>query len=158
ADWPNVIETVRKLQPDAIIKQGPSVNPVREDVRWVGNEQACALIANWCVYPPPGQASGDGRIWFPTECDTMMNGHWFWDENPPRDVPTVLNYYYTSVGRGSILMLNVAPDKRGLFSDACIARLHEFRAALDSIFKTDLAAKKTATASNVCGGDARFAA
>src|SRR5262249_8364884 len=124
----------------------------------VGNEQACALLANWCVYPAPDQPGGDERIWFPAECDTMMNGHWFWDENPPRDLPTILNYYYTSVGRGSILMLNVAPAKRGLLSDASIARLPEFRAALDSIFKTDLAAKKPATSSDVRGGDSRFGA
>ena len=79
----------------------------------------------------------------------MMNGHWFWDENPPRDLPTLLNFYYTSVGRGSILMLNVAPDKRGRFSDECLARLHEFHEALTKIFSTDFAAGKTATASNV---------
>jgi alpha-L-fucosidase len=141
ADWPNVIEVVRKLQPEAIIKQGPRVEPITEDVRWVGNEQACALNANWCVYPAPDQPAPDGkRTWFPAECDTIMNGHWFWDENPPKELPTLLNYYYTSVGRGSILMLNVAPDKRGKFSDASVARLREFRAALDQIFSTDLAA------------------
>jgi alpha-L-fucosidase len=145
ADWPNVIKVVRSLQPDAIIKQGPIVKPIEEDVRWVGNEQACALNANWCVYPPPDQPEegGQARIWFPVECDTIMNGHWFWDENPPKDLPTLLNYYYTSVGRGSILMLNVAPDKRGQFSDAAVARLKEFRSALDQIFGTDLAAGKT---------------
>src|SRR4051794_11335157 len=49
ADWPNVIKVVRSLQPDAIIKQGPIVKPIEEDVRWVGNEQACALNANWRV-------------------------------------------------------------------------------------------------------------
>jgi alpha-L-fucosidase len=134
------------------------VKPIAEDLRWVGNEQAKALLTNWCVYPPPGeepgQATGGRAIWFPAECDTMMNGHWFWDENPPKDLPTLLNFYYTSVGRGSILMLNVAPDKRGKFSDECVQRLHEFHDALQKIFGTDLAAGKKVTASNVRGNDA----
>src|SRR4051812_42949637 len=106
ADWPNVIKVVRTLQPDAVIKQGPRVERIQEDLRWVGNEQACAPIANWSVYPPPPVEAEESapRIWFPVECDTMMNGHWFWDENPPRDLPTLLNFYYTSVGRNSILM------------------------------------------------------
>jgi alpha-L-fucosidase len=159
ADWPNIIKVVRTLQPDAVIKQGPRVDPIQEDLRWVGNEQACAPITNWSVYPAPNEGDENARrIWFPVECDTMMNGHWFWDENPPRDLPTLLNFYYTSVGRNSILMLNVAPDKRGLFSDECLARLREFHDALKKIFGTDLAAGKKATASNVRGNDSKFAA
>ncbi len=71
ADWPNIIGLVRKLQPNAVIKQGPRVEPITEDVRWVGNEQACALLENWSVYPPPA-TEASSRMWFPVECDTMM--------------------------------------------------------------------------------------
>src|SRR6185295_18155951 len=53
ADWPNIIQVVRTLQPNAIIKQGPRLEPILEDVRWVGNELACARLANWSVYPAP---------------------------------------------------------------------------------------------------------
>jgi alpha-L-fucosidase len=147
-----------------VIKQGPRVSPISEDLRWVGNEQACALIENWCVYPAPGATSGPdaaparGSIWFPVECDTMMTGHWVWDENPPRDLPTLLNFYYTSVGRGSILMLNVAPDRRGLFPDDALARMKEFKSAIDQIFSNDLAAGRKIAASNVRGNDPKFAA
>jgi alpha-L-fucosidase len=157
ADWPNIIGLVRQLQPNAVIKQGPRLDPVTEDVRWVGNEQACALLANWSVYPPPG-TDASSRIWFPVECDTMMIGHWFWDGTPPKDLATLLNYYYTSVGRNSILLLNVAPDKRGRFSDESVQRLHEFHDALQEIFGTDFAAGKGAVASNVRGNDAAFSA
>jgi len=159
AEWPGIISLVRKLQPDAVIKQGPRLEPVLEDVRWVGNEQACAPLANWSVYPAPA-STGNSKSsqWFPVECDTMMIGHWFWDGTPPKDLPTLLNYYYTSVGRNSILLLNVAPDKRGLFSDESVTRLHEFHDALQKIFGTDFAAGKTAVASNVRGGDDTFGA
>src|SRR5438034_1222059 len=96
-DWPNIIDLVRKLQPNAIIKQGPRVDPVTEDVRWVGNELACAKLANWSVYPPPEENAAK-RIWFPVECDTMLNGNWFWNGEPPHSLATLLNFYYTSVG------------------------------------------------------------
>jgi len=157
ADWPNIINFVRKLQPNAVIKQGPRVEPITEDVRWVGNEQACAPLDNWSVYPAPS-TDANSRIWFPVECDTMMIGHWFWDGTPPKDLATLLNFYYTSVGRNSILLLNVAPDKRGQFSDESVQRLHEFHDALEKIFGTDFAAGKRAVASNVRGNDATFAA
>src|SRR5205814_7683946 len=98
------------------------------------------------------------KIWFPVECDTMMIGNWFWNGFPPKDLAALLNFYYTSVGRNSILLLNVAPDKRGLFSDESVKRLHEFHDALEKIFGTDLASRKTATASNVRGNDPSFGA
>jgi alpha-L-fucosidase len=159
ADWPNIIGVVRKLQPSAVIKQGPRLDPILEDVRWVGNEQACAMLANWSVYPAPGSVGGSQPAqWFPVECDTMMIGHWFWDGTPPKDLATLLNFYYTSVGRNSILLLNVAPDKRGQFSEESVKRLHEFHDALQKIFGTDFAAKKSAVASNVRGKDGAFGA
>ena len=155
-DWPNVIKVVRTLQPDAIIKQGPRVEPITEDVRWVGNELASAKIENWSIYPPP-ETNATERIWFPVECDTMMIGHWFWDGTPPVSLSALMNYYYTSVGRNSILLLNVAPNKEGLFSKESVQRLHEFREALDKIFGADLASGK-APASNIRGKDPAFGA
>ncbi|HEX4264491.1 MAG TPA: alpha-L-fucosidase [Verrucomicrobiae bacterium] len=159
ADWPGVIGVVRKLQPNTVIKQGPRLENILEDVRWVGNETACAPLACWSVYPAPAQGSPDNSQsakWFPTECDAMMVGHRFWDGTPPKDLATLLDYYYTSVGRNSILMLGVAPDKRGLFSDGSVKRLHEFHDALEKIFGTDFAAGKSGVASNVRGGDDAF--
>jgi alpha-L-fucosidase len=166
ADWGNIIDIVRKLQPGATIKQGPVVMPVREDVRWVGNELACAPLENWSVYPPPDTNESNPnldmpmvkRIWFPLECDTMMNGHWFWDTNAPRSLQTLLNFYYYSVGRNSMLILNVAPDPDGKFSDECVQGLHEFHEALQKIFGTDFARGQKATASNVRGHDQQFGA
>jgi alpha-L-fucosidase len=86
----------------------------------------------------------------------MMIGHWFWDGTPPKDLSQLLTFYYTSVGRHSLLMLNVAPDRRGQFSEESVARLREFHAALQSIFGPDIAAGKKSSASNVRGHDSAF--
>src|SRR5262249_29173805 len=98
ADWPNIISLVRKLQPNAVIKQGPRLNPILEDVRWVGNELGCAPLANWSVYPAPkispsSTFNSPPAQWFPDECDTMMIGHWFWNGLPPKDLASLLNFY-----------------------------------------------------------------
>lgn len=156
ADWPNIINVARTLQPDAIIKQGPRLEPIREDVRWVGNELACAPLANWAVYPPPDVSTEANRIWFPLECDTPMIGHWFWADTLPLELPALLNYYYTSIGRGSILLLNIAPNREGLFSPESVSRMQEFHAAIRQIFGTDLAVGSRATASNVRGNNPAF--
>ena len=55
-------------------------------------------------------------------------------------------------------MLNVAPDRRGLMPDDALARMKEFKSAIDQTSSEDLAAGKKITASNVRGNDPRFAA
>jgi alpha-L-fucosidase len=150
-DWPSIVSLVRKLQPHAIIKQGPRVKPVREDVRWVGNELALTPLTHWAVYPSPDEPTDGRRVWFPKECDPKTMSMWFWVDEPPTPLAEMLDNYYTSVGRGSILLFNVPPNPDGLFSDAWVARLHEFHAALQSIFSKDYAVGKMATADNVRG-------
>ncbi|MEE9367332.1 MAG: alpha-L-fucosidase [Pontiella sp.] len=157
-DWDSIIQLVRKLQPHAIIKQGPRIQPVTEDVRWVGNELALAPLANWNVYPPPGETSKYPRVWFPVECDPKTMRSWFWVDDEPTPLAEMLDNYYTSVGRGSILLFNVPPNTDGLFSDAWVARLLAFRTALDSIFAKDLTIGATASASQVRGNSAEFGA
>jgi alpha-L-fucosidase len=155
ADWASIVAVPRTLQPHAILKQGPPAMPVREDIRWVGNELAHAPLTVWSAYPGPNMP---GAIWFPVESDISMIGNWFW--NPANTVPMaladLLDIYYFTVGRNSLFLLNVAPDRRGLFSDASVARLNEFHTALQSIFGTDLAAGKSVTASTFRNNDPAY--
>jgi alpha-L-fucosidase len=57
--------------------------------------------------------------------------------------------YFKSVGRNSLLLLNVPPNQDGRLSDGDVRRLAEFHARLAAIFATDLAAGRPATASSV---------
>ncbi len=159
AEWPDVIRIVRTLQPGAVIKQGPLVSPIREDIGWIGNSDALlARLTQWSVYPPPNVKSKTERIWFPRECDLPMVGNWFWNDKPPMSLDELLTLCYRSVGRNSLLLLNVAPDRHGRFSDQSVARLREFHTALDKIFGSDFALKKSAQATNVRGNNPKFAA
>ncbi len=165
-DWPRIRATVRKLQPDAVMfsDAGP-------DIRWIGNENGIAGEPCWspirsAAVPYPG-AEGEGIIralqhgdpagdvWRPGEADVSIRPGWFWHKNEDvkvRSVENLLDLYFKSVGRNSLLLLNVPPNDQGLLSDIDIERLASFRRKLDAIFGENLVAGKQATASNSRGG------
>ena len=162
-DWPRFHETVLKYQPLAIMfsDTGPGC-------RWVGNESGVAGRTNWSTLnikgftpgagAPPRESlnSGDvhGACWHPAETDVSIRPGWFWRESENDKVKSLnqlLSIYYTSVGRNSLLLLNVPPDNRGLIHEADAARLMEFRKALDEIFKDNLADGAKVKATDVRG-------
>ncbi len=159
-DWPLFNGTVRRLQPDAVI-----FSDIGPDCRWVGNERGSAGRTCWSrldtegFTPGAGAPSQDtlnrgnalGKYWIPAETDVSIRPGWFWRESENDKVKSVndlLRIYYESVGRNSLLLLNVPPDTTGRVNAADSTRLMEFRAALDRIFKDNLAegAKAKATA------------
>ena len=161
-DWEGYIELVRQLQPRALIfGQGP-------DVRWVGNESGLARESEWSVLPLKlGDRTerdlghrkylvGAERLtWYPAECDVSIRPGWFYHANQDRQVKSLdqlLEIYYRSVGRNSVLLLNVPPDRRGRLHENDAARLCEFRAVLDETFKTNLAAGAKVTAEQTRAG------
>ena len=168
-DWPLFNSTVLKMQPDAIIfsDYGPGC-------RWVGNEAGSAGRTCWSTMnvnddftgPPVSRRELNEGIkgantWAAAETDVSIRPGWFWRESENSRVKSLqhlLKIYYESVGRNSLLLLNVPPDTRGLIHEVDSARLMEFRAALDEIFGVDLAAGAEIEAENVRGGARRFSA
>ncbi|MGE5611426.1 MAG: alpha-L-fucosidase [Bacillota bacterium] len=174
-DFAGFFGIVRKLQPRAVMfsDAGP-------DVRWIGNEQGIAGDPCWATVDPavwvqPGKAAdgfrepirslqhGDrgGTIWRAGESDVSIRPGWFWHQSENekvRSLENLVDLYFKSVGRNSLLLLNVPPNKEGLLSEPDVKRLAEFRAKLDEIFKTDLAAGKKAIASNTREKNEAFAA
>ena len=97
-----------------------------------------------------------GTYWIPAETDVSIRPGWFWRESENDKVKSVnelLQIYYESVGRNSLLLLNVPPDTTGRINAADSARLMEFRAALDDIFKNNLTESAKAEATSVRGGN-----
>jgi alpha-L-fucosidase len=150
-DWPAYYETIRKLQPHALIAIcGP-------DIRWVGNEDGYARETEWSVQKAPLGARNvvDGWSWYPAECDVSIRPGWFWhrsEDDMVKPLDHLLDIYYKSVGRNSVLLLNVPPNDRGLLSEQDVARLGEWRASLDRTFKTDLARGAAARADRSAKG------
>lgn len=162
-DWPRIHQTVRRLQPNALIfsDAGP-------DIRWIGNEKGTAGDPNWCAVDPatvpqPGVSGpavsaslqhGDphGTVWRPGEADVSIRPGWFWHPEQDEKVRTadnLMELYFSSVGRNANLLLNVPPTTEGLFHETDVARLAEFGRRHVALFARDLAAGARAAA----GGD-----
>ena len=165
-DWPTTWTLVRTLQPDACLfsDAGP-------DVRWVGNERGVAGDPLWSTLNKndfaPGRADesrlnrGDrpGSDWVPAECDVSIRPGWFYhasEDARVKSAATLVDLYYSSVGRGASFLLNLAPDRRGRIADADVNSLREFRRLLDTTFAKDYAHGARAGSDNTRGKERRF--
>ncbi len=168
-DWPATLEMVRSMEPEVIFfsDAGP-------DIRWCGNERGYAGETNWntistdTLYPGKGGITGllnkgseDGDKWIPAEVDVSIRPGWFYhaDEDGKVKTPEALfEIYLSSVGRGSNLLLNVPPDRRGLLHEHDVEALTGWKELLDEAFSHDLAFQKKASADNVRGNHRKYAA
>lgn len=168
-DWVLFNGTVDKMQPGTVIfsDYGPGC-------RWVGNEKGHAGRTCWSTMNVDADFNGPvvsrkelnegivgGNTWAPAETDVSIRRGWFWKESENGTVKSLqhlLKIYYESVGRNSLLLLNVPPDTNGLIHPVDSTRLMELRAALDEIFSVDLAKDARVEAENVRGGSRKYRA
>lgn len=158
-DWDSWYALVRALAPDASIAvSGP-------DVRWVGNEGGLAREDEWSVVPVTEKDNGrtdyalaydapdegsraalvaarpvaDYLQWWPAECDVSIRDGWFYHaDQQPKSVDELTDIYFRSVGRNSVLLLNIPPDTQGLLPAADVVRLREFRERVEAELPEDL--------------------
>lgn len=162
-DWARFKATIERLQPDAVMAI------MGDDVRWVGNENGTGRLTEWSVTPKMpgilpgaeefndslglGDTSSDlgsreliarspGARWWPSEVDVSIRPGWFYHASEqPKSLRKLAEIYLNSVGRNSVLLLNVPPDRNGLINSADSARLMELKRWIDTSFKTDLVKK-----------------
>jgi len=87
-----------------------------------------------------------GLIWYPSEVDVSIRPGWFYHESEDslvKSPETLLDIYFSSVGRNSVLLLNIPPDKRGLIHENDVKSLEVMRRILDETFSTNLAKQAT---------------
>ena len=168
-DWPTTNALIHELQPDACVFSdgGP-------DVRWCGNESGYVGETNWGKIVRANFAPGvaDGRIlnggdengtdWVPAEVDVSIRPGWFWHASENSKVKTpeqLLDIYYTSVGRGANLILNIPPNDKGLFSDEDVRSLEGFAELLRKEFDHCVNDQiRTVEATEVRGGSRAYSA
>ena len=164
-DYAAWYELIHKLQPGAVI----SVKGA--DVRWVGNEGGVGRTTEWSVVPlsqPPEKFTwpdmqngdlgsreklkpGAHLWWYPAEVNTSILNGWFWSaEKRAKSPAELVDYYYRSVGRNGVMLLNLAPDTGGLIPDNELSSLHKMSLVIKDTFAQDLAAgaKFSADSSN----------
>jgi alpha-L-fucosidase len=82
-------------------------------------------------------------IWFPAEVDVSIRPGWFYHEKEDSLVKSpeqLIDIYFSSVGRNSMLLLNFSPDKRGLIPEKDIKHVRAMKAFIDSTFSKNIAA------------------
>jgi len=153
-DWKGFIEIVQKFQPNCIVHGGGL-----PDIRWVGNEEGHAAETHWSALRPNDQfdkskshpqqlntGHENGTIWLPSETDVSLRPGWYYhafEDHKVKTLPKLIDIYYESVGRNSLLLLNLSPDKRGLVHPVDSARLLEWKRQLDLDFRENLISKKS---------------
>jgi len=168
-DWANTHTIVRRLAPRAMIFSdgGP-------DIRWCGNERGYAGETNWClmfidtIYAGKSHieqllnhGTEDGNAWLPSEVDVSIRPGWFYHQSEDNRVKTpeaLFKIYLESVGRGSNLILNLPPDRRGLINELDVASLRGWKKLIDQAFSVNLAAGAKASADKWRGKSKKFAA
>lgn len=118
-DTARIVAEIRKCQPDILI-----FNMWDPDTRWIGNESGLAPLQNNLTVgsldfsiQTEEKDMLEERRFLPGECDCRMRlENWFYSEKDAHTVKTLdelMGLYYYSVGRGSNLLINIAPDRTG---------------------------------------------
>lgn len=160
-DWPSILATIERLQPNAVTAI------MGDDVRWVGNEGGRGRTTEWSVtpYTPKSYSYGaasnealgleemssdlgsrelvaraEGLYWYPSEVDVSIRPGWFYhasQDDMVRPLANLVDIYFSSVGRNSVLLLNIPPDRRGIIHETDAERIAALRDYLDSSFATN---------------------
>lgn len=169
--WQRYYQTIRRLQPNAVIAiVGPDVRWVGtesgygRDTEWsvvpadVQDEDEVAAKSQQQAgtFRPPVDAMAkdlgsrekllDAKrlVWYPSEVDVSIRPGWFYHKKQDKKVKSVeklLDIYYSSVGKNSLLLMNIPPDKNGLIHQNDVKVLREWHSILDQTFNENLAIK-----------------
>lgn len=86
--------------------------------------------------------NASGLIWYPSEVDVSIRPGWYYHSREDSLVKTpekLVDIYYNSLGRNSLLLLNLPPDERGLIHENDIKSVLGMRKIIDETFSENLA-------------------
>ena len=95
-----------------------------------------------------------GLFWYPAETDVSIRPGWFYhasQDTAVKSVAELVNIYFNSVGRNSVLLLNVPPDKKGLITKYDIKSLMGLHKVISETFRDNFAKNAEVTISGEKG-------
>ncbi|HEX3697603.1 MAG TPA: alpha-L-fucosidase [Polyangia bacterium] len=152
-----VHDLVRRLQPDTLVDVGNVTASVGADLRSVGTALPtpdAGAPDQTSVKPEPGNTTGM-LAWYPAEAVYGIRPGWFWhaaEDTQLKSLGQLIDVYYNSVGRNSVLLLNVPPNTQGVLAAPDVAELTQFGADIRDIYRQNLAAARPAVADSVFKG------
>jgi alpha-L-fucosidase len=168
-DWRAYWSLIRELTPDAAITvRGPdvrwcgneaghtrpsewSVIPMPgDDQPWETSDKTLSGFTQDIYGDDLGsrdvlmRSRADTRVlaWYPAQVNTSIRPGWFYHKNEDdrvRSLEDLLGVYYGSVGGNGQFLLNIPPDRRGLFHENDVARLKQLGDVLKKTFARNLA-------------------
>lgn len=156
-NWKLYYETVRKLQPEAVICDcGP-------DIRWVGHNGGVERKEEWSVVPytllnnapvsrlvEPDLGSirklkkASDLVWYPPITYIPLRKGFYFHKQEDTDIKmlsNILDVYFRSVGNNGVFALCVSPDFFGKLDKKDVDSLFTLGAQLRVEFKTNFAAE-----------------
>ncbi|MBQ7595601.1 MAG: discoidin domain-containing protein, partial [Clostridia bacterium] len=163
-NWQRYYETVRALQPDAVICDcGP-------DIRWVGHNGGVARKEEWSVVPytllnnapvsrlvEPDLGSlkklkkVKELVWYPPITYIPLRRGFYYhkqDETNLKMLSNILDVYFRSVGNNGVFVLCIAPTFLGDIDEKDVTSLRTLGAQLKVEFKDNLATEGTFSSDN----------
>ncbi len=152
-DWQGYYDLIRECQPEAVISvTGPDVRwcgneaGVCRKSEWnvvpyyYSNQELIAAASQQTAEKPPKRISAttldlgsrkaiknvSKLIWYPAEVDVSIRKGWFYHLNEDYEVKPLsklMEIYYNSVGANASLLLNIPPNKDGLFAQRDVETL-----------------------------------
>lgn len=158
---PDIEGLLKKLQPDALVFQGPA--GTKSLLRWVGNERGIAPEDCSSLYDNRTQNEGGTterdtlcdtpEIWCPAESDFPNRyakqsylGGWFWRENEEDAIvpaEELFNNYLTSVGRNTNMLVGMVINTDGEFPEPDAKTFAKAGELIRNTFSTPIAVGDT---------------
>ncbi len=152
-DWKGVRALIRELQPDCAIwcgqyREGDRL--VWADCVWGGSEGGDVGDPCWHArnskklnvgIPDYQHGHREGDVWCPAEGDVSIRPGWFYHAGQDHQVKSpeqLMAIYFSCVGRGANLILNVPPDRRGQVHANDVKSLQGFGKLLAETFGRNL--------------------
>ncbi len=165
-DWAGYYQVIRKYQPDAVIAiSGPDVRWVGNEhgiaresewcvlpVSYISQEDIAAQSQQEVGKPPDIDVRYEDLgsrekimhakqlVWYPAECDVSIRPGWFYhssEDGAVKSPEALVDIYFKSVGRNSVLLLNLPPDRRGLIHENDARSLQRMQRLLDDTFSVN---------------------
>jgi alpha-L-fucosidase len=161
-DWAAIRDFVHQIQPQTLLEFANAAPIAPSELRSIAQSSPSTPPApsdQSNVQSPAGATAAPEYI--PAESVYTIRPGWFWhaaEDNQVKTVAQLVDYYFDSVGRNSLLRLNVPPDSRGLLADPDVAVLNQFGPAIEALYRTNVAAGQPATADSVFEDLAPYAA
>ncbi|MBR3941881.1 MAG: alpha-L-fucosidase, partial [Clostridia bacterium] len=141
-DTNRIVKAIRALQPHILI-----FNMWDPDTRWAGNEAGFVPLPNNNTVSAldfsvrTNEADEIENRFLPGECDCMIRDIWFYsdqNEDKLKSLDQLMGMYYCSVGYGANLLLNIAPDRRGILPESDVNRLLEFGEQVKKLYENPI--------------------